>query len=184
VIVAPSAGGKTTVIRRLMAGHPDLVHSISCTTRPARPGRVDEGYYEMLTDADFRAGIAAGRFAEWAEVHGYLYGTPRAPLDAWLDEGRDVVLDLDVVGALALKAAFPGQAVTVFLLPPSIDELERRLATRGTDSPAVRAVRLANALKEIESADRFDFRVVNDDLDRCCREVEGILYGQAQEEAR
>lgn len=184
MIVAPSAGGKTTVIRRLMACHPDMVHSISCTTRPARPGRVDEGYYRMLTDAEFRAGIEAGQFAEWAEVHGYLYGTPRAPLEAWLAEGRDVVLDLDVVGALSLKAAFPGQTLTLFLLPPSIRELERRLATRGTDSPEVRAVRLANALKEIESADRFDFRVVNDDLDCCCREVDRILSGPEHEEAR
>lgn len=176
ILVAPSGGGKTTVIHHLLARHPEAVHSVSHTTRPARPGHVDDGYYRIVDEPAFREGVREGAFAEWADVHGHLYGTPRADLEAWLAEGRDVLLDLDVVGALALKARYGDRAVTIFVVPPSLEVLEARLAARGTDSPAELAVRLQNARTELAQAGRFDHRVVNDDLARACREVEEILY--------
>jgi len=175
VFVAPSGAGKTTVIHRIREAHPDLGYSVSCTTRPMRPGEVDGRDYTFLDPATFNDGIARGRFVEWAEVHGYLYGTPREPLDLALAEGRDVMLDLDVVGSLKLKRVFGDRAVTVFILPPSVEELERRLLARATDAPDVQAVRLRNALTEMTFRDRFDHRVVNDDLDRVCAEIEAII---------
>jgi guanylate kinase len=179
IVSAPSGGGKTSVISRLMARHPDLIHSISFTTRPARPGGVDVGYYEIVSEAAFRAGVARGELAEWAEVHGHLYGTPRGPLDRWLAEGRDVIADVDVVGGENLKRAYGERAVSIFLLPPSMEALEERLARRATDSEEVRQLRLRNAVRELACQDRYDHRVVNDDLDRACAEIEGILYGAA-----
>jgi guanylate kinase len=176
ILVAPSGGGKTTVIHHLLARHPEAVHSVSHTTREARPGHVDEGYYRIVDEPAFREGVRDGAFAEWADVHGHLYGTPRADLEAWLGEGRDVLLDLDVVGALNLKAQYGDRAVTIFVEPPSLDVLRQRLAARGTDSPKELAVRLRNAEAEMAQAHRFDHRVVNDDLHRACREVEALLY--------
>lgn len=173
--VAPSGCGKTSVIRRYLAAHPGLAYSISATTRPLRPGEVDGVDYHFLTEESFRDGIARDRFVEWAEVYGHLYGTPRAPLDQALAAGRDVLLDLDVVGSLKLKAIYGSQAITIFLLPPSVDELRARLAKRNTDAPAVQQLRLHNALSELASQGKFDYRVVNDDLDRACREIEAIL---------
>lgn len=175
VFVAPSGAGKTSLIHRFLERHPGMAYSVSATTRPVRVGEIDGRDYTFLTEAAFRDGIAGGRFIEWAEVHGHLYGTPREPLDRALGEGRDVMLDLDVVGSLALKEGYGDRAVTLFILPPSVEELTRRLQGRGTDSPEVQAVRLRNALTEVTFADRFDHRVVNDDLDRACREIESIL---------
>jgi guanylate kinase len=175
VFVAPSGAGKTTLIHRFLERHPGMAYSVSCTTRPVRPGEVDGRDYTFLSPGAFRDGIAAGRFVEWAEVHGHLYGTPREPLDRALAEGRDVMLDLDVVGSLALKAAYGDRAVTLFVEPPSLEELTRRLSARGTDAPDVVALRLKNALTEMTYADRFDHRVVNDDLDRACERIEAIL---------
>ncbi len=175
VFVAPSGAGKTTLIHRFLQRHPGMAYSVSCTTRPMRPGEVDGRDYTFLTDAAFQADLAAGRFVEWARVHDHFYGTPREPLDRALAEGRDVMLDLDVVGSLALKAAYGDRAVTLFILPPSIDELRRRLRTRATDAPDVQALRLRNAMDELARQDRFDHRIVNDDLDRACAEIEGIL---------
>jgi guanylate kinase len=175
VFVAPSGAGKTTLIHRLLGRHPDIAYSVSATTRAPRPGEVDGRDYTFLDEATFKDGIAAGRFVEWAEVHGHLYGTPREPLDRALGEGRDVLLDLDVAGALALKAAYGPRALTLFVLPPSREELHRRLRSRATDTPQVQALRLQNALAELAAQDRFDHRVVNDDLERACVEIESLL---------
>lgn len=162
-----------------MERHPDLVHSISTTTRPARPGGVDTGYYDIVDEETFRTRIREGAFVEWAEVHGHLYGTPRAPLDRWLDQGVDVIADVDVVGGANLKKAYGSRAVSIFLLPPSLEALQARLERRGTDAAEVRRLRMRNAASEVACQDRYDFRVVNDDLARACREVEAILYGGA-----
>lgn len=175
VFVAPSGAGKTSVIRRILAAHPEMDYSISCTTRPMRPGESNGRDYHFLDEKSFREGIAQGKFVEWAEVHKHLYGTPRDYLDRALAEGRDVLLDLDVVGTLRTKELYDDRAVTIFLLPPSIEELRRRLTTRNTDAPAVRQLRLANAIEEMAFQDRFDYRVVNDDLQRACDEIEDIL---------
>lgn len=177
IVSAPSGGGKTSVIGRLMERHPELIHSVSFTTRPARPGGVDAGYYEIVTEAAFRRGVAAGDFAEWAEVHDHLYGTPRAPLDRWLADGRDVIADVDVVGGESLKRVYRDRAISIFLLPPSMAVLEERLARRATDTEEVRQLRLRNAVRELACQDRYDHRVVNDDIDRAYAEIEGILYG-------
>ncbi len=183
VFVAPSGAGKTSVIHRFLERHPGLAYSVSCTTRPMRPGEVDGRDYTFLTDETFRTGIAAGRFVEWAEVHRHWYGTPREPLDHALAEGRDVMLDLDVVGGLRLKAMYGDRAVTFFIVAPSTEELKKRLAARGTDSPEVQAIRLQNALTEMTFSDRFDHRVVNDDLDRVCGEIESILNSDREDQA-
>ena len=175
VFVAPSGSGKTSVIRLVRSRHGGVAYSVSCTTRPMRPGEVDGRDYRFLDAATFRRGVDEERFVEWAEVHGHLYGTPRQPLDEALDQGRDIFLDLDIVGSMRLKELYGDRAVTIFLSPPSVDELERRLLARATDSPEVQRLRLRNALTELTFKDRFDFQVVNDDLERACREIDGIL---------
>jgi guanylate kinase len=175
IISAPSGAGKTSVIRRFLASHPNMVHSISCTTRPKRGDEVDGRYYHFMSDHAFRSGIENGRFAEWAEVHGHLYGTPIEPIEAALRSGKDVLLDLDVVGGLRLKGLYKERAVSLFLLPPSREELRRRLIGRGTDSPEQQELRLGNALEEMKYKDKYDHCVVNDDLEKACLEIEGIL---------
>ena len=145
VFVAPSGAGKTSVIRLVRSRHDGLGYSISCTTRPMRPGEVDGRDYHFLDEPTFRRGIAAGRFVEHAEVHGHLYGTPREPLDAALAAGRDVLLDLDVVGSLRVKELYGDRAVTIFLAPPSVEELERRLRGRAPHPAIAGTYRRARA---------------------------------------
>lgn len=175
VIASPSGGGKTSVIERLRARHPELVHSISCTTRPMRPGEVNHKYYHHISRKEFEDGIKAGEFVEWATVHKNLYGTPTGPLDEWLKDGKNVILDLDVVGSLNVKKIYGKQAITIFILPPSLDELKKRLAERKTDSAEVQALRLKNAIEEMTHKGEFDHNVVNDDLDRACGEIEKLV---------
>ncbi|PIR16879.1 MAG: guanylate kinase [Deltaproteobacteria bacterium CG11_big_fil_rev_8_21_14_0_20_49_13] len=183
IIASPSGGGKTSVIKRFLGSHPNIVHSISCTTRPARRGETNGKYYQYLDRLTFEAGIKAGQFAEWAEVHNNLYGTPKEPLDIWLSEGKDVVLDLDVVGSLNLKKLYGNRAVTIFILPPSIEELQKRLVGRGTDSKKVRELRLENAIEEMRHKDKFDHRVVNDVLDKACEEIESIVIASVAKQS-
>ena len=174
-MAAPSGGGKTSVIKRFLARNPKMVHSISCTTRPPRACEIDGKYYHHIDRKTFENGIRKGQFAEWAEVHNHFYGTPKAPLDKWLRQARDVLLDLDVVGSLNLKQIYKDKAITIFILPPSMGELKRRLTNRGTDSKEVQELRLKNALTELEHKDKFDYQIINDDLDRACLEIEKIL---------
>jgi guanylate kinase len=180
IMAAPSGGGKTSVIKRLLSKNPNMVHSISCTTRTERPGEVNSKYYHHIDRKTFEEGIRAGRFTEWAEVHNNLYGTPKEPLDKWLSEGRNVVFDLDVVGSLNLKKFYGEKAITIFILPPSIDELKHRLTGRATDSREVQEIRLKNALEELTHQDEFDYKVINDDLDKACLEIEKILARKSQ----
>lgn len=175
IISSPSGGGKTSVIAHFLKTHPNVVHSISCTTRPARPGEKDGQYYHHISHEDFQDGIKKGKFAEWAEVHDNLYGTPKEPIERWLNEGKDVLLDVDVVGGMNLKGLYKERAVSIFLIPPSQEELERRLTHRRTDSEAQQKLRLRNALKEMEHKERYDHQVVNDVLDHACAEIEKIL---------
>ncbi|MDE7371702.1 MAG: guanylate kinase [Desulfovibrio sp.] len=164
VLSAPSGAGKTTLVRRLRAEFPAIGYSVSCTTRPPRAGEVDGRDYTFLSRPDFERRRAAGEFAEWAEVHGNLYGTPLSPVEAMLAEGRDALFDIDVQGAAQLKLNLEA-ATFVFILPPSLTELERRLRLRGQDDEEVIERRLANARRELREAAWYDALVVNDDLD-------------------
>jgi guanylate kinase len=175
VIASPSGGGKTSVIQKLKERQAELVHSISCTTRPMRKGEVNHKYYHHISREEFEKGIKAGEFVEWAHVHTDLYGTPKAPIDQWLKEGRNVILDLDVVGSLNVKKIYGRRAVTIFILPPSIEELKKRLANRRTDPAEAQALRLKNALEEMTHKDEFDHNVINDELERVCGEIERIV---------
>ena len=164
VLSAPSGAGKTTLVRRLRAEFPAIGYSVSCTTRAPRAGEVDGRDYTFLSRPDFERRRAAGEFAEWAEVHGNLYGTPLAPVEAMLAQGRDALFDIDVQGAAQLKLNLEA-ATFVFILPPSLEELERRLRLRGQDDEEVIERRLANARRELREAAWYDALVVNDDLD-------------------
>ncbi|MDE7240899.1 guanylate kinase [Desulfovibrio sp.] len=164
VLSAPSGAGKTTLIRRLRAEFPAIGYSVSCTTRAPREGEVDGRDYIFLSRAAFEERRAGGAFAEWAEVHGNLYGTPLAPVREMLAQGRDALFDIDVQGAAQLKLNLEG-ACFIFILPPSMEELERRLRLRGQDDEAAIERRLANARRELREAPWYDALVVNDNLD-------------------
>lgn len=164
VLSAPSGAGKTTLIRRLCAEFPCLGYSVSCTTRKPRANEVDGKDYIFLSRQDFEQRRLAGEFAEWAEVHGNLYGTPLAPVREMLAEGRDALFDIDVQGAAQLKLNLDNAAF-IFILPPSMRELERRLRFRGEDDEDTISRRLANARRELCEATWYDALIVNDDLD-------------------
>ena len=182
IISAPSGGGKTTVINRFLETHPNTIHSVSWTTRPIRKGEIDGIDYHFIDEKIFRDGIENNQFAEWAEVHNNFYGTPIEPIDRWLTEGKDVLLDLDVIGGLKLKDLYKKKAIAIFLIPPSTEELKKRLVGRGTDSKEVQELRLKNALEELTYKERYDYRVVNDVLERACLEIEEILKKQCSQE--
>ncbi|MCR5257944.1 MAG: guanylate kinase [Desulfovibrio sp.] len=165
VLSAPSGAGKTTLVKKLIQEFPNFGFSISFTTRAPREGEVDGRDYRFTTKEDFLQRRDRGEFAEWAMVHGNCYGTPLAPLREMLQQGRDVLFDIDVQGAAQLRLSLP-HARLVFILPPSMQELERRLRSRGTDAEDVIQVRLANARAEMREARWFDDIVLNDRLDR------------------
>jgi guanylate kinase len=170
VLAGPSGVGKGAIVARLLAALPDLELSISATTRRPRP-REDEGrHYYFVDRADFDRMIEAGGFLEWADIFGERYGTPREPVERALAAGRDVLVEIDVQGARQVKAADPS-AYMVFITPPSLDELERRLRTRGTETDEQVKRRLAKASDELAAEPEFDVTVVNDDLERAAREV-------------
>ncbi len=164
VISAPSGAGKTTLVQRLMQEFPQFGYSVSCTTRQPRQGEVDGKEYIFLSREEFELRRAQGYFAEWAEVHGNLYGTPLAPVKNSLQNGQDVLFDIDVQGAAQMKLSL-AEAVFVFILPPSMEELERRLRSRGLDDEATIERRLTNARQEIRESRWYDAMVVNDELD-------------------
>lgn len=180
VLSAPSGAGKSTLVARLRAEFPGFAYSISCTTRAPRAGEEDGVQYHFLTREDFLAKREAGFFAEWAEVHGNFYGTPKGPVEAELARGRDMLFDIDVQGALQLKKVFP-QALYVFILPPSREVLERRLRGRGTDSEESIAKRMGNALGELRQAAHFDYHIVNDDIEEAADELRAVyVAGRAR----
>lgn len=174
VISAPSGTGKTTVVRRLLEKYPELEESISYTTRPPRSGEKDHTDYHFVDDETFRNLIDENFFAEWAEVHGALYGTPVKPIEQALDQGSRMVLDVDVQGGMSLKKRFP-HAVTVFLLPPSEEELIKRLRERGTEKEEQISKRLNNAKREMTFKDKYDHRVINDDVDKAVEELAYLI---------
>lgn len=174
VMSAPSGGGKTTIARRLLDRRTDVGYSVSCTTRAPRPGEQDGVDYHFLSPAEFEAKVTQGEFAEWAEVHGNRYGTLRSAIREVMEAGRHVMLDIDVQGARMLTAAFP-EAVTIFIIPPSVEVLVARLLGRKSESEEALALRLRNARAELMEAERYQYVVVNDDLEHAVRQVDRIV---------
>jgi guanylate kinase len=178
IVASPSGAGKTSLCRRLMADHGGLELSVSMTTRPIRPGEQAGRDYHFVDEAEFQRLIEADAFLEWANVHGNLYGSPRAPVDRALAEGRDVLFDIDWQGAREVARRCKEDAVRVFILPPSLEELRRRLVTRSQDAVDVIDRRIRNAKGEIEHAGEFDYVFVNDDFDRSYAELAHIYHAE------
>ena len=178
IVASPSGAGKTSLCRRLMADHGGLELSISMTTRPIRPGEVDGRDYNFVSHEEFQRLVDQDAFLEWADVHGQRYGSPRGPIDRALAEGRDVLFDIDWQGAAQIAEKCPDDAVRVFILPPSLEELRRRLVTRSQDAPEVIERRIRNAKGEIEHCDAFDYVFVNDDFDRSYAELAHIYHAE------
>lgn len=178
VLAAPSGAGKTSLARALVERWPDMVFSLSATTRSPRPGEVDGRDYEFVDDAGFDRLLAEGQLLEYAEVHGRRYGTLRRAVDAALARGNTVVLDIDVQGARALREVLP-DAVLVFVLPPSIAEMRRRLVGRGSGEDAQELVtRLQTARTELEAVPDFDYVIQNDDFELAIRRLEAVITAE------
>ena len=178
VLSSPSGAGKSTISRMVLGADPEVTMSISATTRPKRPGERDDIDYHFVDDAEFDRMVANGDFVEWAPVFGHRYGTPKAPVKAALKAGRDILFDIDWQGTQQLQAAMGEDLVTIFILPPSLDELERRLRGRGTDSDEVIAQRMERAAAEISHWAEYDYVLVNQDAEACLAEVRTILAAE------
>jgi guanylate kinase len=175
VLAGPTAVGKGSVSAYIRENYPEIQLSVSATTRPPRSGEVDGVHYFFLSDAEFDRMIASHELLEWAVVHNsYRYGTPKPPIDAALEAGKRVLLEIDLQGARNVRAELPS-ALLVFLLPPSWEELVRRLTGRGTEDPAEQARRLETARVELAAQDEFDYRVVNTDVGAAAREVVELM---------
>ena len=184
VLSSPSGAGKSTIARMLLAAEAQIAISVSATTRPMRPGEVDGRDYRFVEVARFKEMVAAEDFLEWAHVFDHRYGTPRAPVEAMLAAGRDVLFDVDWQGAQQLYQQAGIDLVRVFILPPSVEELERRLRARGTDGPEVIAGRMARAASEISHWDGYDYVLINDDIDACFVQVRAILQAERLRRSR
>ena len=175
LVSSPSGAGKTSLSRRLVADHGDLILSISATTRAPRPGEEEAREYYFKSDAEFDAMIAAGELLEWAEVHNRRYGTPRGPVMAALERGQDVLFDIDWQGARSIADHAPADSVRVFVLPPSWSDLSRRLHARAQDSQEIINFRLDRGREEIGHWSEYDYVIVNKDFDRAYADL-GHIY--------
>lgn len=180
IISAPSGAGKTTLVKRLVGSMPDLVFSVSHTTRPCRPGEVDGVDYHFVDRASFEEMARTGQFLEYAEVFGNLYGTARSAVAEQMAAGKSVLLDIDWQGARKVREAMP-RARSIFILPPSRRELERRLRERGQDSEEVIARRMRDAAAEMSHHGEYDFIVVNDDLESALADLGAIVQNRPQQ---
>ncbi|MBS1190569.1 MAG: guanylate kinase [Rhodocyclaceae bacterium] len=174
VVAAPSGAGKTTLVKRLLANESDVRLSISYTTRSPRPGEEDGREYRFVGVEAFRRMIDQGEFLEWAEVHGNFYGTSKTWIVQQIAGGSDVLLEIDWQGAQQVRAQF-SEAIGIFILPPSLEELERRLTGRATDSREVIDRRLAAAQAEMRHVGEFDYAIINDDLEQALGDLRSIL---------
>ncbi|MCW1382642.1 guanylate kinase [Novosphingobium sp. KCTC 2891] len=184
ILSSPSGAGKTTIARRLLAEDSEIALSISATTRPMRAGEVDGKDYHFVSQDDFDRMVEENEFYEWAHVFGKSYGTPKAEIRAGLKAGRDFLFDIDWQGTQQLYQKAQADVVRVFILPPSLEELGRRLVGRGTDSAEVIAARMARAQAEISHWDGYDYVVVNDDVETCFAKVRQILEAERMRRTR
>ena len=184
VLSSPSGAGKSTIARHLMAEDKDIVLSVSVTTRARRPSEIDGVHYHFIDQATFNKLRDRGELLEWAEVHGNCYGTPRAPVEAWLTSGKDVLFDIDWQGADQVAKAMPEDLVRIFVLPPTMAELASRLVRRAEDAPDVIAKRLANARAEIQHWRDYDYVLINKDLQTSLEKAQAILYAERMRRAR
>ncbi|MEM6852695.1 MAG: guanylate kinase [Pseudomonadota bacterium] len=184
VLSSPSGAGKTTLSRQLLERHPDIRLSISATTRPPRPGERDGTDYHFVDRDEFLTRRDAGAFLEWAEVFGHFYATPKAPVMAALEAGADVLFDIDWQGAQQLGAADKGNLVSVFILPPNREELERRLRKRAQDPEDVVARRMREADSEMSHYAEYDYVIVNQELTTSYQRLEAILLAERQRQRR
>ncbi|MCS6781973.1 MAG: guanylate kinase [Gloeomargarita sp. SKYBB_i_bin120] len=174
VLTGPSGVGKGTLLKYLCQRHPELQVSVSLTTRDPRPGEIPGQSYIFVNRAEFEAAIAAGDLLEWAEYAGHYYGTPRQPVEAALQQGKWVILEIELQGARQVRRSFP-QAQLIFICPPSWETLEQRLRQRGQDSETAMQKRLARAKEELQAASEFDACIVNDDLETALQALEQCL---------
>lgn len=177
IVSGPSGVGKSTVLKALLERRKDVYFSVSATTREMRPGEEDGVHYHFLEVDTFREWIARGDFLEYAEYVGNFYGTPRQYVDEAMDRGEDVILDIEIQGALQVKSKRP-ETVSVFIAPPSWAELERRLTERGTDSPEKIQKRLLRAKVEFQTAHTYDYFVINDSVESAVRELDAIMTAE------
>ena len=187
VVSAPSGGGKTTLVKAAMDSDPGLSLSVSCTTRAPRAGEIDGADYSFVSAKEFSRLRAAGEFVEWAEVFDHSYATPRSQLDAAISEGRDILLDVDIQGARSLKKAYPEDAIGIFLMPPSVEELEARLRARGTDDEAQIARRLRRVREEVAVAREtgvYDYLILNEDLGQAVGRLLAIIAAERSRQGR
>ncbi len=184
ILSSPSGAGKTTIARKLLADDDALHVSVSATTRPMRPGEVDGKDYHFVDQAQFDAMASQNEFYEWAHVFGHSYGTPKGQIRAGLKQGLDYLFDIDWQGTQQLYQKAQADVVRVFILPPSLEELGRRLVGRGTDSAAVIAARMARAQAEISHWDGYDYVVINDDVEVCFQKVREILAAERMRRTR
>lgn len=184
ILSSPSGAGKTTLSRMLLARDAEIKLSVSATTRPPRAGEIDGVHYHFVTPERFQEMIDEDDFYEWAEVFGNRYGTPKGLIRAGLKDGQDFLFDIDWQGTQQLYQKDQQDVVRVFILPPSIDELHRRLKGRGTDAPEVIAARMERARAEISHWDGYDYVIINDDVDVCFAKVCAILEAERMKRAR
>lgn len=176
VLTGPSGVGKGTLMRSLLQRHPELYYSVSATTRSPRPGEINGKHYYFVSRNQFEQMVASGEFLEWAEFAGNYYGTPRSAVEEQVRDGKIVILEIELEGARQIRSSFPS-AQRIFILPPSLEELEHRIRGRGQDSEEAIARRLRRAKEEIDAASEFDVQIVNDDFETALRSIETTLFG-------
>jgi guanylate kinase len=184
ILSSPSGAGKTTISHMLLERDAEIRLSVSATTRPIRPGEVDGEHYHFVSPAEFERMVEDDEFYEWAHVFGHRYGTPKSAIRAGLKAGRDFLFDIDWQGTQQLYQKDQQDVVRVFILPPSLDELQRRLTGRGTDSGEVIAARMERARAEISHWDGYDYVLINDDIETCYQKVREILDAERMKRAR
>lgn len=177
VVSAPSGAGKTSICRDVMKMFPEIVYSVSYTTRPPRPGEVDGRDYRFISDEAFRAGISRGDFIEWNEVYGYLYGTSGSDIKALLEKNKDIILDLDTKGAVNLKKLYP-EGIYIFISPPSLAELKKRLEKRASETSKNLKIRLENALEEMKEAFWYDYVIFNEKLPVAVEQFKSVYLAE------